>query len=103
MGSLWNSNKYLLVTETLNDHWLYLKLQHLDTNEVFSLFNVYVPVNAGEKKACWDSIRNLAKMENLENVMIVGDLNLTLILSEKRGGNNVRSLAREWVEDLMKE
>ena len=62
LGSLWNINKYSLVTKTLNAHWLFLKLQHLDTKEVFSLFNVYVPVNAGEKKACWDSIRNLTEM-----------------------------------------
>jgi exonuclease III len=90
LGTLWNINKYSLVTEILNTHWLFLKLQHLDTKEVFSLFNVYVPVNAGEKKACWDSIRNLAEIENLENIIIVGDLNLTLLLSEKRGGSIVR-------------
>jgi len=49
LGSLWNSSKYSLITETQNDHWLYLKLQLLDTKEVISLFNVYAPVNAGEK------------------------------------------------------
>jgi ribonuclease HI/exonuclease III len=103
LGSLWNNSKYSLITQILNDHWLYLKLQLLDTKEVISLFNVYALVNAGEKKACWDSIRNLAETENVENVIIAGDLNLTLLLSEKRGGNIVRSPAREWVEDLMQE
>jgi hypothetical protein len=80
-----------------------LKLQHLDSKEVFNLFNVYAPVKVEEKKACWDSIRNLAEMENLENTIIVGNLNLTLHLSEKKGGSIVRSPAREWVEDLIQD
>jgi endonuclease/exonuclease/phosphatase family metal-dependent hydrolase len=39
----------------------------------------------------------------LENVIIVGDLNLTFISVEKRGGSIVRDLAREWAEDLMQD
>ena len=103
LGTLWNISKLSMVIEILNTHWLFLKLQHLDTKEVISLFNVYVPVNAGEKKDCWDSIRNLTEMENLENTIIVGDLNLTLLLSEKRGCNIIRDTTREWVEDLMQD
>jgi hypothetical protein len=39
-------------------------------------------------------------MHNLENIILVGDLNLTLDVSEKKGGSIVRDLAREWVEDI---
>lgn len=66
-----------------------------------SLVNVYAPNNAGEKKLCWDSIKNLADREDLENIIIAGDFNLTLLPSEKRGGSIVRDPARETVEDLM--
>lgn len=62
---------------------------------------MYALVSAGEKKHCWDSIRSLADSEELANIIIVGDLNLTLSLLEKRGRSTVRDPAREWVEDLL--
>ena len=103
LGTLWNDSKFSLISEISNTHWLLLKMQHLDTKEYFCLFNVYVPVNAGEKKACWDSIRNQADLGNLDNIIIAGDLNLTLHSSEKRGGCIVRDPAREWAEDLLQD
>ena len=38
-----------------------------------------------------------------ENLVLAGDLNVTLALAEKKGGSLVRDPAREWVEDLMLE
>lgn len=101
LGTLWNANKFSKVKEVANPHWLFTKLKHVDSVETLCLFNVYVPVSAGEKKICWDSIRGLAESEDLANIIIAGDLNLTLSLAEKRGGSIVRDLAREWVEDLL--
>lgn len=86
LGTLWNDSRFSLVSEISNNHWPMLKMQHLVTKETFCLFNVYVSINAGEKKACWDSIRSQADMGNLDNVIIAGDLNLTLHSSEKQGG-----------------
>eukprot|EP00253_Pinus_taeda_P004621 PITA_04621 len=90
LGSLWNPNKFSLISESLNTHWILLKLQHLKSKETISLVNVYAPNNAGEKKLCWDSIKNLVDMESSENIIIAGDLNLTLLSSEKRGGSIFR-------------
>lgn len=101
IGTLWNANKFTILFEARNIHWLLLKMQNLDTKETFCLFNIYSPVNVREKKDCWDSIRHQADLTNLENIIIVGDLNLTLHPSEKRGGNVVRDPAREWVEDIV--
>ena len=83
LGTLLNIKKFSMVKEILNTHQLFLKLYHLDPKEIIFLINVYVPVNVGETKACWDCIINLTGVENLENTIITGDLNLTLILSEK--------------------
>lgn len=83
LESLWNPNKFSLISESLNTHWILLKLQHLESKEIIFLVNVYAPNNAGEKTLCWDSIKNLADLENLENIIIAGDLNLTLLSSEK--------------------
>jgi len=101
LGTLWNPSKITKVKEIANTHWLFSKLKHVDTEETLCLFNVYIPVSAGEKKNCWDSIRALADSEDLANIIIAGDLNLTLSTAEKRGGSIVRDPAREWVEDLL--
>eukprot|EP00253_Pinus_taeda_P013757 PITA_13757 len=80
---------------------LLFKLLHLDSKEIISLFNIYIPVNAVEKKSCWDSIGTQVDLVNLENIIIAGDLNLTLLSIDKRGGSIARDPAREWAEDLM--
>jgi exonuclease III len=83
LGTLWNASKFNMVAEKKNVHWMFTKFQHIDSKEVFSLFNVYVLVNAGEKKSCWDSLRSLADEEVLENIIIAGDLNISLSQREK--------------------
>eukprot|EP00253_Pinus_taeda_P025362 PITA_25362 len=103
LGLLWNPNKFSLIFESLNTHYILLKLQHLESKEIICLVDVYAPNNAGEKKSCWDSIKDLADLENLENIIIFEDLNLTLLSSEKRGGSIVTDPARELVEDLMQD
>jgi len=40
---------------------------------------------------------------HMENIIIAGDLNLTLHSSEKRGGSIVRDPAREWAKDILQE
>ena len=40
-------------------------------------------------------------MHNLENIILAGDLNLTLDVSEKKGGSIVRDPKRECVEDII--
>ena len=52
LGTIRNANKFLAIYEARNIHWLLLKMQHLVTKEIFCLFNVYSPVNVGEKKDC---------------------------------------------------
>lgn len=64
---------------------------------------MYALVNVVEKKDCWDSIRTQADLVNLENIIIAGDLNLTLLSADKRGGSVVRDPAREWAEDLIQD
>eukprot|EP00253_Pinus_taeda_P012315 PITA_12315 len=65
------------------------------------MFNVYAPVLASEKKICWNSLHTFLLEQNPENIIIAGDLNVTLDIDEKKGGSIVRDPAREWVEDIM--
>ena len=103
LGTLQNTSKLKLVAEKEKVHQLFTKFQHQESKEVFSLFNVYVLVNAKEDKICWDSLRDMVDGEELENIFIAGDLNISLFQGEKQGGCIVRDLAREWVEDLIHE
>ena len=55
------------------------------------------------KKNCWDSLKIFLNLHKPENLLLAGDLKVTLALAEKKGGSIVRDPAREWVEDLMLE
>jgi exonuclease III len=68
-----------------------------------SLFNLYVPVSLEEKKDCWDTLKEYFLSNDLDNIIIGGDLNVTLATTEKKGGSIVRDPTREWVEDIMLE
>eukprot|EP00253_Pinus_taeda_P012689 PITA_12689 len=91
-------NKFDLLSQPTED-----TPENLDTKEIITLINVYSPVNIREKKDCWDTIKRQADLINLENTIIVGDLNLTLHSTEKRGGSTVRDPAREWAEHLLQD
>eukprot|EP00253_Pinus_taeda_P035876 PITA_35876 len=65
------------------------------------MFNLYAPVLPSEKKICWDSLQSYLFLHNPENIIIAGDLNVTLAAEEKKGGSLVRDPAREWVEDFI--
>jgi exonuclease III len=101
LATFWDSAKLDLVEEEGTTHWLFTKLHHKDSGHLVSLFNLYVPVSYAEKKECWDSLKLFLNLHNPENLVVAGDLNVTLSLAEKKGGSIVRDPAREWVEDLM--
>ena len=62
---------------------------------------MYVPNIFSEKRKCWDSIDSFLSLHNPRNIIIAGDLNVTLAAEEKKGGSPVRDQAREWVEDII--
>jgi len=76
---------------------------HKYSGHLVSLFNMYVPVSFSEKKECWESLNQYLHLHYPENLVVVGDINVTLTLAEKKGGSIVQDPAREWVEDLMLE
>lgn len=60
-----------------------------------------MPVLLEEKRFCWDTLKDYLLLNELENIIIGGDLNVTLAATEKKGGSIIRDPAREWVEDIM--
>jgi exonuclease III len=99
--TLWNTSKIELISSDSCMHWIYTQLLHKESGHTVSLFNIYVPQHIEEKKNCWKTLLDFLTSNDLENIILGGDLNVTLAQEEKRGGSIVRDPAREWVEDLI--
>lgn len=50
LGILWNDSSVKKISEKKNTHWIFMQFRHQDSKEIVSLFNIYAPVNYGEKK-----------------------------------------------------
>ena len=46
-------------------------------------------------------LESFLNLHQLENIIVAGDLNVTLATNEKKGGTLVRDPSREWVEDII--
>jgi hypothetical protein len=101
IASFWGNSKYDLIHEECCPHWLLTKLLHKESGQQVSMFNLYAPVLPSEKKICWDPLQSYLFLHNPKNIIIAGDLNVTLSIEEKKGGSLVRDPAREWVEDII--
>ena len=84
MDTFWDNSKFDLIEEESNTHWIFTKFVHRESSHHVSLFNLYVPILLSKKRSCWDSWNSLLGMCNPENVIIAGDLNITLAVEEKK-------------------
>ena len=101
IATFWDSTKFELVKEERSDHWIFTNFLHLDSGQQVSLFNIYVPNLFPEKRSCWETLDTFLNQNSPRNIIIAGDLNVTLSSAEKKGGSVVRDQAREWVEDII--
>ena len=101
IATFWDTTLYDLEAEERSMHWVFTKLTHKISGRTVSLFNLYVPVLHAEKKDCWNSLESYLNLKQPDNIIIAGDLNITLAANEKKGGTPVRDPAREWVEDII--
>ena len=74
---------------------------HKETNIKVSLCNIYGPIIFAGKKDCWNYLREVENNTLLENIILVGDLNVILNQAEKMGGSLVRDPIMEHVDDLI--
>ena len=83
-----------------NTHWILTVLRQKDTDSLVSIFNIYAPNSYNEKLNCWTLLRE--EQSNLQgNVIVAGNLNLTLSQNEKRGGSISRGPIKDLVEDTI--
>ena len=56
---------------------------------------------SSRKKKCWNLIGDYLKSHQMDNIVLTGNINITLSLGEKRGGSIVKDPLQEWVEYLI--
>ena len=84
LATLWCEENFQLKKEYATQHWIFSELFHYTSKTTYALFNLYVPVNYMEKKECWLSLSNFLVLNSLANIILVGDLNITLAQNEKK-------------------
>ena len=100
IGTLWDDKKFEAVDIKYSSCWILTLLRQKDTNTLVRIFNIYAPNSYAEKKVCWRLLRE--EKSNLQgNVILAGDLNVTLSQEEKRGGTLVRDPIRETVDEII--
>ena len=87
----------------LNSNWIFAQFLHLHTKETVSLLNISASALLVDKKSYWESVRDLANEIQMINVILAGDMNITLSQEEKRGGSIVRDPVKKWVEELIQD
>ena len=101
IATFWDASLYEIEHENRTLHWVFTKLIHKSSGQIVSLFNLYVPAVYSEKKDCWNTLESFLNLHQLENIIVAGDLNVTLAANEKKGGTLVIDPSREWVEDII--
>jgi hypothetical protein len=89
LATFWDSSIFDLLVVHSTMQWIYTKLTHKVSGHQVSLFNLYVPILLTKKKYCWDSIEVFLSLHKPENIIIAGDLNVTLQAKEKKRGSIV--------------
>ena len=99
IGTLWDGKKFEAVDIKYSPNWILTLLRQKDSNTLVRIFNIYAPNSYADKIICWNLLRE--ERSNLQgNVILAGDLNVTLIQDEKRGGSLIRDPIRETVDDI---
>ena len=80
---------------------MFTDLYHYSSKISLALFNLYVPVNYSEKRECWKSLSEYIESISPSNLVLVGDLNITLAHSEKKGGLCGKDHLQDMVETII--
>ena len=65
-------------------HWIFTEIRHIPSKISLAIFNLYVPINFQEKRECWNSMVDFLAANTLSNIIVAGDLNITMDPKEKK-------------------
>jgi hypothetical protein len=86
---MWDPLQWELEVYFCANHWILTILRNKNSTLRFSIFNIYMPNRYMEKLECWSSLFSIKDTLDITTIIVVGDLNIFLQNSEKRGGNCV--------------
>ena len=86
LATLWRDEKFQLKKIYATQHWIHTELFHHSNKTSYTLFNLYVPVNYSEKQDCWKTLSYFLEFSSPANIILAGDMNITLSPNEKKGG-----------------
>ena len=101
LATLWCEVNFHLKRWFVTQHWIFTELFHIPSKTIVALFNLYVPINLMENKECWKSLSDFLNVNSPSNVILVGDINITLSLNEKKGGTVGKYYFQDSVEALI--
>ena len=101
LDTLWCEGNFHLKRWFVTQHWIFTELFHIPSKTIVALFNLYVPINLMENKECWKSLSDFLNVNSPSNVILVGDINITLSLNEKKGGTVGKYYFQDSVEALI--
>ena len=84
--TLWSEDMFQLKSSFATQHWIYTDLLHLPSKISLALFNLYVLANFLEKKDCWHTLSDFLEIYSPPNIILAGDINITLDPNERKGG-----------------
>ena len=84
IATFWDSTLYDIEAEEQALHWVFTKLIYKLSGRIISLFNLYVPILHAEKKYCWNMLESFLNLQQLENIIVAGDLNVTWLPMRKK-------------------
>eukprot|EP00253_Pinus_taeda_P032656 PITA_32656 len=87
IGTLWNKNKWEINNHQLCNWWVRTDLRSKNTQEVYSIYNIYAPNHYRDKTSCWNSLEADLSSIQSSQIIIGGDMNLIRQVEEKFGGN----------------
>ena len=101
LSTIWCEEKFQLKSCSVTQHWIFTELFHISSKISFALFNCYVPVNFNENKDRWKSISDFLENCSPSNIIIAGDLKITLAPNEKKGGVRGKDPFQDMIESII--
>ena len=84
LATLWIEELFSLEKSFKTQHWIFIELHHSQSKISFNIFNLYVPVNLQQKTKCLNSLANFLVANALSNLIVAGNLNITMDSKEKK-------------------
>lgn len=94
LGILWKAAEVSVDVIYSSSNWMAAKAYDIELNCHLLIINIYGPIKTEDKASLWDFVLSFSRPHLKEKLIIGGDFNAILDISEKIGGVKIVSQAR---------